>query len=287
MKIEFRDPGDSHELRLHPLNKRIPAFNEDDNAEWASFKIGLSAAGPHGIPPIVITAPGDIMDGKRRWLAAKELGWAEIKCEIRPEQECATLVVESLLAQRTLLRGAKVYLALGLYKEFAKAAEQRRLEHLQNGLKTLEKPLSSTELTKVNGRPRENGSLRELAEKFGTSVELVRQAIDLRSILDGNEGLRVVWEAEIFKSHKPVGIGAALAGIGGAATDQSGREKGVEQSTFAFYEGLFRPIAEKNYHWGQLSQQRREQIVARWTEEARKWKPELRSAIMKAIQEAK
>jgi ParB-like nuclease domain len=284
-KIEMRDPAD---LRLHPLTKRFIPDPDRESGEWLSFVDGLSAAGPEGVPEIFITDDGQVMEGGRRWRAAKQLGWAEIRCRIRPEEDAAALIVESLLGQRNMQRCAKVYIALTLLEPFVKSAEHRRLIHLRNGVKTLEKPLNGvlpSNLAKVPHRPKEDHSTYTLAEKFGVSAETVRRGIQVVELFEKEPEIKEVWEPRLLNGEK--NLWNVLSAVAGAATDQSGRDKGVEQSTFDFYEGLFTPITEKNYHWNQLSSQRREQIVSRWTEEARKWKPELRSAIMKAIQEAK
>jgi hypothetical protein len=290
-KIEIRDPQD---LRLHPLQKKYIADPDKNSAEWLSFVDGQSAAGVDGIPPIFITHDGQIMEGGRRWRAAKQLGWSELQCQVRPEEDAAAIIVESLLGQRNLMRGTKVYIAITLLEEFVESAEHRRLGHLRNKVKTLEKPLNgiSTAGWSKLGRPASEDSIRVLAERFGCGRELVRQAIELRKKFDADPELKVLWEPKLFTPGKgkdaPISIGAALAGIGGAPADQSGRDQGVEQSTFGFYEKLFAPLSEKaaNYHWNRLPAEKREQIVATWTQEAKKWKPELRAAILEAIEAA-
>jgi len=202
-KIEIRDPQD---LRLHKLQKKYIPEPDKEGAEWPSFVDALSAAGPEGIPPIVITPAGDIMEGGRRWRGAKQLGWREIQVTVRPDEDAAAMIVESLLGQRNLLRGAKVYIALSLLPEFVKSAEDRRLLHLRNGVKTLEKPLS-TQLSKPE-------SLRGMAEKLGVSHELVSQAIWLLDVFAKRPDLRDEFEPKILDSTKPMGIGSVVAGVG-------------------------------------------------------------------------
>jgi hypothetical protein len=77
-----------------------------------------------------------------------------------------------------------------------------------------------------------------------------------------------------------------LSAVGGASADQSKRSAGVEQSSFEFYQDVFAPLTEKAASWSRLPEQKQERIIAHWTEEFKKWKPELREAILRAIKNA-
>ena len=179
-------------MRLHRLTKKYLPEPDKQSAEWLAFVDGLSGAGPAGIPPIVITADGQIMEGGWRWRGAKQLGWSEIQTVTRPEEEAALLIVESLLGQRNMQRCAKVYIALTLLPEFVESAEQRRLEHLKNGVKTLEKQLTS------NLSPRqEEDSTRVLADKFGVSRETVRRGLEVVKLFAACPEIKVVWEPKL------------------------------------------------------------------------------------------
>lgn len=302
-KIEIRDPQD---LRLHPLQKKYIAEPDKDAPEWLSFVDGLSAAGVEGIPPIFVTHDGQIMEGGRRWRAAKQLGWPELQCQVRPAEDAAAIIVESLLGQRNLQRCVKVYIAITLLEEFVESAEHRRLLHLRNKVKTLEKPLISN-LSKPE-------SQRALAEKFGVSQPTILQAQRVQELFHNPdckellkfwskpsspkppsiEVLRVeqkrwreMLEPQLLSGEK--NLWNVISHIGGDLPgNQNQRDTSAAQSTFEFYETLFAPISENaaNYHWKQIPQERREEIVTKWTAEAKTWKPELRAAILEAIQNA-
>ncbi len=277
MKIEMRDPGE-RSMRLHAVRKQI-TLDADDKEQWNSFVDGMSGAGANGIPPIFITVDGRIMDGERRWRGAKQLGWQQIACVVRPEEDAAALIIESLIGQRSLLVGAKVYIAMGMLNEFAQSLEGRRLLNLKNGVKTLEKPISSTQLTKLVGRPNQCGSLRDLADKFGCSAELVRQASDLRAKLDANAELKMYWEPKIFCAHNPVGIGAALAGIGGGNTDQSDRAEKMAYSQMSL---ALERIGENASVWD--DPKKRDDVVNEWRKAAAKIPPKIRKAIIEVLE---
>ena len=275
--LPMRDPA---ELRLHSLQKMLPEPDKQ-SPEWLSFVDAQSAAGPEGTPEIFITDDGRIMDGGRRWRAARQLGWNELAIRVRPEEDCAALIVESLLGQRNLLRGAKVYLALGMFSEFATSAEHRRLQNLKKGRKTLEKALS-TQLTVTAKNPE---GLRPLAEKFGCSHELVRQCVDLRKALDADADLKAFWEPKIFNSQNPVGIGAALAGIAGGGADQSGRGAGVERSQLEFWDKPFDGLLNAAPAWKKLGEDKREAVLIEWRKTAAKLPADLRAGMKEVLEE--
>jgi len=163
------------------------------------------------------------MDGERRWRAARQLQWDQVPCIVRPEWEAAAIIVESLLGQRSLTKGAKVYLALPLLDEYKKSAETRRLSNLKKGIKTLEKPWNSP--TPHSVRHREDGRTSEqAAERLGCSPRLVEQAVRVRKYFESAEKfefqdgstktLKEHFEPLMFDPESPIGLGEVLKGIG-------------------------------------------------------------------------
>jgi hypothetical protein len=223
VRVEFCDPAP---LRLHPLHKHLPG-PDVASTEWHAFVDAASAAGAEGLPAIVVTPEGLIMDGERRWRAAVQLQWKEIAYITRPEWEAAALIVDSLMGQRCLTKGAKVFLSLPLMAEYSKAAETRRLAWLQKGVKILQKPNVSPFPHSVRER-HGWGRSEDLAEQLGTSARLVEQAVQIRKFFelpalrehkftfqDGSEKtLREHFEPLILCGENPIGLGDVLKGIG-------------------------------------------------------------------------
>jgi len=91
-------------IKFIPVKKIEPnKFNPNvmDSEAFEALKRDMTFSGPYGIDPILVSpkktfyndpkAPEDvyvIIDGEHRWRAAKELGWKEIRCDIRmmPEE---------------------------------------------------------------------------------------------------------------------------------------------------------------------------------------------------------
>jgi hypothetical protein len=278
-EITLRDPV---ELRLHPLQKKYIPDPDKESAEWLSFVDAQSAAGPDGIPPIVVTPEGLIMEGGRRWRAAKQLGWREIRVETRPDSVAASIIVESLLGQRNMQRCAKVYIAICLLKEFVESAEARRFLHLKNGVKTLEKPLSSN--STANGK--KDDSLRSLAEKFGVSKDTVRRAIQVHDLFSKNPEVKAEWEPKLLCGEK--NLWNVLSAIGGANTDQSNRQTGVVAAQLDFWNGNpFDGLKSAAPGWTKLDPQKRQIVLADWRTAVKKMPGDLRTAMLVILEEEK
>lgn len=179
-EIVWRDVA---ELRLHPLNKNHFPEPAKDSPQWHSFVDNLSAAGPEGIPPLFITPQGLVMKGGRRWRAAKQLQWAELPCIERPESEAPTILLESLIGQRDMDRGAKVYIALGFLEDYVKAANARRLANLRpsgrRNLETEAKPLIFSKSSNWTS----SDDAKAIWERFGIGRTTWFQALHVRALL--------------------------------------------------------------------------------------------------------
>lgn len=271
LQIEFLDPAP---LRLHPLHKVLPTV-QMDSIEWHAFVDAASAAGPDGLPPIYVTPEGFVIDGERRWKAAKQLQWPRIACIKRQDWEAAALIVDSLLGQRHYSKGAKVYLCLNLLKEFVQSAETRRLSNLKRGIKTLEKPLNppkSIQSTSEKG-------IDELCERLGCRRDLYFQAVRIRRIFelpslqehkfhfqDGTEKtLREHFEPRILDPEEPMGLGEVLKGIGWFV-DANGKPlehaAPARNSHLFYWQRGWQGWAKQCGRWEGLDNEQRAQAVA-------------------------
>jgi hypothetical protein len=171
-QITQRDPAD---LRPHPLHKDVPKPDKD-SAEWRAFVDSIDAGGI--IHPLIVTRTGQVMDGVRRWLAARQLQLDQVPCIERPETEAATLMVETLMHRRHMTRGAAVYLLLPSLQDYVDGAEQRRLANLARGRKIMQKPLIFPKASTLGFE-----DVAELAEHFGVTGETIRLAVYVRRLL--------------------------------------------------------------------------------------------------------
>lgn len=222
------------------------------------------------------------MDGVRRWEAARQLQWREIACVVRPEEDAALLVVDSLFGQRNLTRCVKTYLAINILEEFIRSAEGQRLRNLKKGIKTLEKPLNrvSSDLTATGKQP---DSLRTLAERFGVSHETIRRAKQVHDIFKQDDEIRREWEPKLLAGEK--NLWNLLSAIGGAGADQSKRGKGVEESQLEFWENPWNGLKHAAPAWTRLDDDRREAVLDEWRKTAAKLPQDLRSGMREILDE--
>jgi hypothetical protein len=271
-QIEFRDP---QTLRLHKLHKQHIAAPDSESDEWHSFVDAQRATGPEGIPPLFITADGFIIDGGRRWLAAKLLQWPEIACIVRPEEHAAVILVESLLHSKRMTRGAVIYLALGLRKDFVESAEQRRLANLRRGIKTNENPLT--------GKTNEAETVKELCTRWGITDMTYGRARQVRELFDKHVDIKVEWEPKLLSGEK--NLWNVLSAVGGAGADQSKRSAGVEQSQLEFWDAPFDSLKHAAPAWTKLDDAHRESVLDDWRKTAKKLPADLRAGMLQVLEE--
>lgn len=275
--IWMRDPS---ELRLHPLLKRLPAPDKE-SAEWHAFVDAVSGAGPEGMAPLYATLDGQVLAGGRRLAAARQIGFREVPCMVREESEAATIIVEDLISQRSLSKGAKVYLCLGLLEEFVKAAEIRRLNNLKRGRKTLEKCLK---LPKGTQCPSEKG-WAEIGERLGASERLVKQAAAVHRLFaieakfefqDGSEAtLKEHFEPALLDSESPMGLGEVIKGCGWFV-DENGKPKkqappGDRNSHLHYFESAWGNCTKQFRRWDKLKPAERERALEIVVDGIREW----------------
>jgi len=271
-EILYRDPA---ELKLHPLQKVFPEPDQDSD-EWGSFVDGLMGAGPDNIPPIIITEAGQIMDGARRWRAAKQLQWRRIRCEERPADLAALLMIESICGQRDLPRATKAYMAVCLQPEFITGAEARRVSNLRQGTKIVEKPL-------IFPKPSNLASgIQQLCDRLGFSDETYRRARAVHELFGKKPDLKAELEPLLLSGKK--NLWNVLSGVAGADPDhQKHRQAGIEATQLELFTDAAGAIAKVGKSWLRLGEPRRREIVKLWRDTVVRLPKELRREMIEAL----
>lgn len=253
-----RDPND---LRLHPLQKQLPEPDKQ-SPEWLSFIEGWQNAGVEAMPPLIVTRDGLVMDGGRRWRAARQLQWDSVPVVERPEHEAAALIVDTLLGQRNLPRGTKVYLALGLLPDWVKSTESRRLTALTHGVKNLKNLNVSPKQCDTASVERHPETIKTLSERMGVSRDVFTRAIRVRKLLEADPALREIHEPELMSGEKS--LWNVEAAIKGAQTDQSKRDAGVEKSQLELFGDAFDNLRTCAKGWTRFTPENQERVLASW-----------------------
>lgn len=244
-QIQNIDPC-ARELHDHPLLKTIPRW--DDTEAFGTLCDDVRDNGV--LEPIKLTKGNAVVDGRHRWRAAKRMQLKTIPAVIVEDADAAQIAVSTLLHRRHLTPGQRAYLLADIIGE---AFEEARKRRAMNAAKNERNSVSFVSKTPD-----------EWAAEIGVSVQYLRYARELhewfaehpekRTFTDG-EGkkvkdvtLRKYFEERILRDEKPMGLGAALAGIGfifNAAEKNGGKPKDQDRQLDLFN----RVLADENNRW--------------------------------------
>jgi hypothetical protein len=260
-KTELRDPFD---IMLNRFQKQFP--DPDKNSpEWISFVESVRAGGVR--ESVDITEDGQLIHGRKRWLAARTLK-IELPCTIRDDCEAALILVESLIHCRHMTRGAALYMVLPLMDEFIKAANTRRLANLRKG-KNSEIPLIGPKGSTLSFE-----TIADLCARFGVTTEVFKRAQEVRAAFDADAELKAVYEPQLLSGEK--NLWNVLSAAGGADADQT-------QRTFGVLKKLFK--SDYGKHWTALSKAQRAELLQQWRDDAAELPEDMREAIADALME--
>ena len=181
-EIIYLDPTT---LKRHRLRKHVPElFKRDENGaiipndEWTAFVEGLRVTGT--CPPIVITLPdkaekdadGLVVDGWNRTLAAIQLGWDKIPCEVIAPADAVLHLNLRWFGEKSTSKPARAYSLISDWGDFIAQAQNRSLKNLKN----LRNPLvQSTRGTPVRGAE----NYRDVEKAFGLGRDTLTSVIHL------------------------------------------------------------------------------------------------------------
>jgi hypothetical protein len=164
-------------------NKELE-LREDHDSFYASLdEVGIQDA-------LKVTPSGKIADGRHRWDWAVLRGIKEVPTVIVSEEEAIKIIETMLIARRYMSKSMKAYVAVLMHPEVVE---------------------------KGRGKPNsaQNAELTadSLAIKYGVSVRLIEQAIELYKSFEQSKKLKADMEWRIFAGF---GLGGLLAGNGGS-----------------------------------------------------------------------
>lgn len=261
VKIEMRDPAD---LRLHKLQRHIPDPDKK-SAEWAAFVDSIQSGGI--LHPLLITADNQIMDGGWRWRGARQINLPEVPCLVRSESEAAVIITESLLHRKQMTRGAAVYLAMSLQRDFQHSFDCRHFENQRAQKKTRDIPF---------GRPVESNfpeTARKLSSVWGVSHATILQAREVIALFEKDAELKAEWEPSLLKGE--CNLWNIKSAAGGSKTDQTNRELGILKK-------VFKPnLADI---WQKTSLEGRIKLKEEWRKATAEFPGEMRRAMIEALE---
>lgn len=253
-------------LVIHPVCKLTPELQEND----AAFLAIVDSIRENGIlHPLIIDPENRILDGRHRWRAAKRLRLDQVPTITVDKSNAATVVLNTLMERRHFTKGALAYVAYPLLKDAWDESVQRKMEALKKGQKS-----ESTQYT--------TGKIEDFADFLGISRPTLFQAQTLFKSFQEHPELRAEFEPKILSGE--VGLGAAIAGIGGRmATKDQARPQAREVQLFL--QGLD-TVHKRFSYWTKFSEveKREASIVLRRT--VLDMPEELRKEMARALKEA-
>jgi hypothetical protein len=293
MKFDHRDPA---ALRPHQILKWIPEPSEDSH-DLLSAADTIRECGP--IHPIVIDDAGEILDdsSRLRWMAAKRMQLRSVPVLVHRQGELIPLIALSALIGRPhYTRSALAYLAVPLLKPAFDAARTARVENLKNAEK-------SSIVHSVHYRQ----TADEFAEALGICRRLLFSARQVRAEFekdrkryqftleggpdDGREvalTLQEYFEPRILRqpiggeheSHRPLGLGAVIAGIASIRKTKGGPKANATQ-LLLFERGL-KDFGKRFRYWSDLDDAQRRQLRPKLQEWAQNMPDDLFEELQKA-----
>ena len=93
-------------LTIHPLLAPVPRLALDAPEMLAL----IASVETHGVlAPLIVNERAEIIDGRARLIAAQKAGLTEVPCVVVPDEDAATLILDTLCARRHLTKSALAY----------------------------------------------------------------------------------------------------------------------------------------------------------------------------------
>ncbi len=260
------------ELTIHPAIAEDPRLAPKD-PRYLAMQAAWDEQG--GCPPIYATADGQIVDGRHRywWLQKSELEEAPV-IEVT-EDEILMVILGALAGRNHTTKGQRAYLTVPKLAAAFKAAQDRRITILNSGGKAKLPVIPSAD---------------DLAERLGVGRELLNQARRLHELFaDGKEGkaLRKEWEPKILDGEEPLGLGAALQGIGGQRSTKGAPKKPARNSALRNFIVGWKNLTKPAAAWEKWDDDTRELAVDGLREAVAKLPEPVLEAVVAAVRVAR
>jgi hypothetical protein len=283
-----REEVDPMELTVHPLAKRLPRWEKNDQR----FIALVEDIRERGIQaPLRVDAENRILDGVETWKAAKQLQLKEVPIA-RTSDDPATVIVIGLALRKHYSKGALAYVCYPLLKPAHEAAQRRRIDVLKKG--SAPSSIQST-----------TGKIEDFCEFLGFGRDLFFQAKAAQEVFEKSDkavaewqakhpeapkgmalgtsiDLRAHWEPKLLNGE--IGLGPMLAGIAGQdATKGKQREDSGQLSLFTDW---LHETEVRFQKWQRLQESEKRHVGLKIRELVKAMPEDLREAWKKALSAA-
>lgn len=206
-------------IRPHACLKHIPLW-PDNGPRMMALRVELQTTGL--CPPIQITAKHEIVDAdsRERWRAAKMLQLPSIPVAIVPEELAELASIATLVHRRNLTKSALAYLAYPRLSMALAQAQAQAHEKLRKGL-----------ISPVGAAAPTAKTVHEIAASYGIERNLLNEARRVHEIFAHDPAYKAQMEPRLLaepiggehEQHRPVGLGAIIAGYAGKQNEDKPR----------------------------------------------------------------
>ncbi len=266
-QIIYRDPTD---LSIHPAKKLlVDDWGKEDPRHVALVK----DIRQRGIDcPLIIDSEGQIIEGRRRHRAARQLQLTSVPCIIRQQDEVYGIILHGFLQRGHYTKSQLAYLSYPLIEPALAEIKARQLKNLQQGVSKVRNTIESTDSSESPRCGLSANSAEELADDVGIGRSLFFMAQDVHQlfrkhtsprdltdsdgILESGVTFRAFYEPRILrqefdaegKRQSPYGLGAVKAGIEGSLKNNGAAKAPVPAQLELFNEG-WELVGKRMRYW--------------------------------------
>jgi hypothetical protein len=251
--LELIDPAD---LTIHPDLKHDHRL-EAESAGFLSLVEDIRANGVRDA--LHVDDENRVVDGRHRLWAAKQLKLANVPC-VRVARDCvATTIVSAILNRRHYTKGQRAYVVV---------------KHLDGAFR-------EGITRRLNSAVAKGNTATQIAEQWGLSPRLVEQARTLHKKFTETPELRAEWEPKLMDEDAPVGLGHAIAGIGGETSTKDKPKRTAEQ--IELFGEAFDVLGKRFVYWTRFDEADKAAVQPKLRHTVAAMPADLRDALKKAI----
>ena len=237
------------QVRPHAIIKHIPTWSDED-PRYVALRESVHRNGI--VDAIKMTASHQIIDpdSRERFRAAQAWQLTEIPVQIVPDDQVATVALDTLFHRRHLTKSQRAYLGYPMIEAAWEESKRRRIENMRKG-----QQLPDPALNAGSGK-----TSADLAAILGVSQRLLEMARKLHKIYAENPEYRDQTEVMLLADtdggeqadKRPMSLHGAIAGFAGKVAPQDHRNEDNRQMLL-FEDGLS-TLRKRLSYWDMVRQ---------------------------------
>ena len=249
--LSFLDPT---QLSVHPVAKLIVDDWANEDPRYIALVEDIRERGID--LPIIVDREHRILDGRRRYRAARQLQLKQVPCIVRADDQVYGVVINSLLQRRHCTKSQLAYLTAPLLDQAFEESSTRRYGNLSKGQETPDSRQRRLSEKTVADWAASIGIERNLLFEARKVWALFAKHPQRRDLTDRygetetNVTFREFYEKRILSPDDPCGLGAVVAGIASSLVT-NGKAKQEHRQLDLFILGI-ETVHKRLGYWSDL-----------------------------------